>query len=446
MMRCGFCDMRSKPILPILAGMGALISLLALPLFRLGAVALTGLGFLSHEGAAYVSRLLLLLALFEAGGALVPQRGASHVRAGLAGIGTVGACYAVTVLTGTVPVRAAIGLWLAMAAFGLLAAQGVFQKRRQLPVETSPAAKTFSHRIGWLAWTLGVVVGVWMLAFKPTIGNLVIVILFGAWTVALIEVNVNHQRLLRYAAGRWLLAVHVLFVIWIALANPPMALLLGVFMGGWIVGLACLIVEAIARGFVHNTRPSLTPEPVPEHGLEASLNALDQERLRAASVGFEPMDRFYLSTEPGVVVDVFRHEHEPLYLLMLCLAGRKPTGGLVSYVQDGGSLFTSAHPAEGQYPRPPGWFLQIIDGADYPILLKAHRNAMRVLAERGVKPMALMNEAVRDRVTSGLIQFGRHIRRFPWWPARLLFWRLSRRCRRQYQQPLSAPFDRKPAR
>ena len=230
--------------------------------------------------------------------------------------------------------------------------------------------------------------------------------------------------------GAWIVLVAALTFAVMSILKPPLILFL-------LVGVPVLTIALTMASFTFSFRKTLQYEPIPEHGYEDRLRALDGQSGEWERLGFSRCDGFFLKMIPDSITHVYKHRQTPAYGCVYHF-GTKMNSDLITLLAGGRSLTTNNSSDAGNIPRPPVKMLQVFPGGSTSLLWEEHRRATAFLAGKGIPPAELPLSEFRTHFLQSIQEFKDDVLRRPLWPAKLVFWVVTRygrkHCRRVEEQ------------
>ena len=179
--------------------------------------------------------------------------------------------------------------------------------------------------------------------------------------------------------------------------------------------------------FRYSFRESITPEPVPLKGYDSRISDLEMASADVFGLGFVKKDSFYLKTIPDSVNYVFMHKSEPVYLYIHHFGGTKKSPVYMTFFDGDIELSTISSASGGMIPRPEKKLVQVFEGNSFEELLREHLRAVDFIKGRHIKPWHMPHETLKSNFKKRYREVGEHVRRFLFWPLRLIWWTVTQR-------------------
>lgn len=193
-----------------------------------------------------------------------------------------------------------------------------------------------------------------------------------------------------------------------------------------VIGVPVLTIIFTYISFRYSFRSSLKPEPIPAKGYEPQIRELERDEPILKEMGFDKTDSFYLKIIPDSIIFVFKKKEGPVYFCLYHL-GAKKACDIVSYFEKNITLTTSNSVEGGMTPRPDNRLLQIFERLSYAMLLERHQKAQEFIRDRGLKQTEPPSVTFREDFMKGIREFAEYVRKFSFWPVRLIVWTITRR-------------------
>lgn len=227
----------------------------------------------------------------------------------------------------------------------------------------------------------------------------------------------------------WFIIIFLVSFTLVSILGIPLPFFLAIFA-------PILLVSTTYVSLNYNLRRSLEPGAIPK-GYESRSYVINSHHPRLYNLGFQPHDTFYLKMIPDVVVAVFKHYNEPIYLCIYHF-GDKMVVDVISFFENDITLTTTSNTKGGMFPRPAGKLLQVFENASYEQLFWEHIQACQFMQNQGIKAI-LPLEGFRNRFMEGLRRAGVKIKEHNLWPLKLLYWSVTKRGR-EYRTPIEEQY------
>jgi hypothetical protein len=203
--------------------------------------------------------------------------------------------------------------------------------------------------------------------------------------------------------------------------------------------LVLMVVSQVATNYLLIISMSNPPDPLPlpTNKYKDFIDNLKLEALKIERLGFTEFDRYYFNLTGQETLNLFfKHQKDAIYCHLVQMIQHKILYAILySEFPDDIKLLTVSAPNAGHLPHIETHYIQVLERADYAMLLEAHQDGLEVLADYGYRPLEIDPDHFRSYYRQQSRESFEYIQRIPFWMFKLSFWILSKAGKR-FHMPL----------